>query len=87
MAGLSLLSLRDWIAGLSAAEQEPARLLQWAGLVAHGRTIPFARQSDASAMPASCFTFQPEQAAQAQRIGEIVDFSRSAREPLEAAKD
>lgn len=83
MAGLSLLSLRDWIAAQPDRDQEPARLMQWAGLVAHGRTIPLDQQSNAAAMPPSCYTFQPEQAAQAVRVGEIVDFSRGARAPLD----
>ncbi len=82
-AGQSLLTLRDWIAGLPAAEQEPARVLQWASMVAHGRTIPLDQQSDARTMPPNCYTFQPERAAVADRIAVPHDFSRGGRRPLE----
>lgn len=85
-AGLPLIALRDWIAGLPAAEQEPARALQWAGLVAHGRTIPLAEQSRAQDMPANCYTFQPERAVHALRIGTTHDFSNSTRIPLLSSK-
>ena len=84
IVGLTLATLREWIAGLPRSEQEPARLLQWASLVAHGRTVPIEQQSDATALPPSCYTFQPERAAVAERIGAIHDFSREARQPLEA---
>ena len=82
-AGLSLLQLRDWIAALPADLQEPARVLQWAALVAHGRTIPLEQQSRASDMPASCYTFQPDRAAVARRVGDVRDFSRGDGEPLD----
>jgi hypothetical protein len=82
-AGLPLMALRDWIATLPAAEQEPARALQWAGLVAHGRTIPIEQQSTASDIPPNCYTFQPERAAVAVRNGVIRDFSSGSRVPLD----
>lgn len=79
---LSLMALRDWIAALPAEEQEPARVLQWAGLVAHGRTIPIEQQSRAADLPANCYTFQPERAAVARRVGVSRDFSNGAQVPL-----
>lgn len=82
-AGVALPMLRDWIATLPAAEQEPARLLQWAGLVAHGRTIPIERQSIAADIPPNCYTFQPERAAVAIRNGVIRDFSDGSNVPLD----
>lgn len=82
--GLPLIALRDWIAGLPAAEHEPARALQWAGLVAHGRTIPLEEQSVARDMPANCYTFQPERAPHARRIGITRDFSDGTYAPLES---
>lgn len=82
-AGLPLTGLRDWIASLDAAKREHARLLQWACMVAHGRLIPLSEQSDAKRFPASCYTFQPERAQAAVRIGEIVDFSSTLRQPLD----
>ena len=83
VAGQSLLTLRDWIATLSGGEQEAARLLQWGGLVAHGRTIPDEVQNYAANMPANCYSFQPERAAHALRVGEKIDFSAGGRDPLE----
>lgn len=80
-AGRSLLALRDAIAALDAEQAEAARLLQWGAIVAHGRTIPFERQSDASLVPPNCYTFQPEQAVSARRVGRIMDFSAEQRMP------
>lgn len=82
IAGLTLLTLRDWIASLSGAGQEAARMLQWGGLVAHGRTIPLAMQSDATALPPSCYTFQPARAEHARRVGKSRDFSSERETPL-----
>jgi Protein of unknown function (DUF2889) len=79
LAGKTLFTLRNWIAGLSEPEQEAARLLQWASIVAHARTIPIEQQSNALEIPPNCFTFQPERAPHALRIGEIRDFSRASR--------
>jgi hypothetical protein len=41
------------------------------------------RQSDASRMPPSCYTFQPERAAVATRIGKIMNFSDGTVQPLD----
>ena len=84
LADLSLLELGPWIASLDASTQEAARLLRWASMVAHGRTIPLADQSDARKLArGSCYTFQPETAARAERVGEIRDFSQSGAAPLD----
>ena len=83
LAGTHLMQMRDWIATLDPATREAARILQWAALIAHGRDIPLADQSDATRMPPNCFTFQPERAQRAKRIGEILDFSRNERAPLD----
>lgn len=82
IAGRGLFDLRDWIASLPEAEREAARLLQTAGLIAHGRTIPLDQQSDASAIPPNCHTFQPEQARLAKRIRAPQDFSGGGPTPL-----
>ncbi len=82
IAGTSLFALKSWIATLLPEMQEAARLLQWATLIAHGRSIPMERQSDATRMPPNCFTFQPERAKIAARIGRVYDFSGDASEPL-----
>lgn len=87
IAGLTLATLRDWIAALSPAEQEAARLLQWAGMVAHGRLIPMAEQSHAASLPANCYTLQPHRAREAVRNGVTFDFSDGARVPLQRYDD
>lgn len=81
--GLMLHQLRDWIAMLPVDLQEPARVLQWAGLVAHGRTIPIEQQSRATDLPPNCYTFQPERAVTAERVGELRDFNEGTGEPLD----
>lgn len=82
IAGKSLMQLRDWIATLSPDLREAAKILQWASLIAHGRSLPLDQQSDATRMPPNCYTFQPDMARQAVRVGEIIDFSKGGREPL-----
>jgi len=83
LAGESLWDLRDWMAQQDAATQEAARLLRWGNMLANGRTIPLADQSDASKMPPNCYTFQPERAQVAQRVGEIKDFGPGGDVPLQ----
>ena len=62
-------------------------MLQWAGLVAHGRTIPLEQQSRAADLPPNCYSFQPERAAVAERIGLLRDFSQSPQAPLDGFAD
>lgn len=82
--GLTLDQLSAWIASLNPQRQEAARLLRWGAILAHGRAIPFERQSDASRMPAgNCYTFQPDRRVHARRIGVIRDFSRGGAQPLQ----
>jgi Protein of unknown function (DUF2889) len=83
VAGKTLFTLRDWIGTLAGVEQEAARLLQWAAIVAHGRTMPLEDQSVASDISPNCYTFQPERAVHAIRNGERRDFSLGAPEPLD----
>lgn len=82
-AGMTLLQLRPFIDSLDAEGQEQARVLRWGAVVAHGRAIPLENQSDATRMPPTCFTFQPENKVKATRVGEIRDFSHGSEEPLE----
>lgn len=82
--GLTLMTLRDWIVGLPEDDRESARLLQWASIVAHGRTLPWERMHLPQNMPPSCYTFQPERIASAVRIGKIIDFSAAGAAPLES---
>jgi len=82
IAGTRVKDLDAWIATLAPPLQEAAKLLRRASLIAHGRTIPMARQSDASRLPPVCYSFQPERAVVARRIGASRDFS-VAGEPLD----
>jgi hypothetical protein len=81
-AGKTLFQLGEWIASLDEAGREAARLLRWGAIIAHGRAIPLERQSDATRMPANCFTFQEGRKERAVRIGRIIDFSEGPP-PLE----
>lgn len=83
LSGLKLDQLKPWIDSLDPAGQEAARLLRWGAILAHGRTIPMERQSDASRMPPNCYSFQPIRKGDARRVGEIRDFSRGAEQPLD----
>ena len=83
--GLGLYgNLGPWIDALPLPLREAAKMLRWGCMMAHGRQIPLDQQSDASAMPANCYTFQPERAVIADRVGLIKDFSDGSEEPLEA---
>lgn len=87
LAGQSLLTLRDWIGGLSGARQEAARMLQWAGLVAHGRTLSDADKHAALFHRPSCFTMQPEHVEHAVKAAPIKDFSSGADSPLDGLRE
>lgn len=82
-AGIRLDNMRAWIDTLDPKLQEAARLLRWGNMIANGRIIPLDRQSDATKMPPGCYTFQPQRAVIAQRIGVIKDFSDGAVQPLD----
>lgn len=82
IAGSHLFALGEWIASLDETQAELARLLRWANVIANGRQIPIEQQSDARTMPPNCFSFQPERAAVAKRVGLIRDFSLGAAIPL-----
>ncbi len=81
-SGGTLFQLGAWIASLEPAKREAARLLRWAAIIAHGRAIPMERQSDATRMPATCFTFQEVRKQHAVRVGRILDFSAGDTLPL-----
>jgi hypothetical protein len=87
IAGLSALTLRDWIATLDGETQEAARLLQWASLVAHGRGMTDDQRRQSLAMRPSCFTMQPERVERARMANGIHDFSAGGRQPLEGLHD
>lgn len=85
LAGMTIDKLRPWIDTLDAERQEAARLLRWGNMLANGRVIPLERQSDATRMPPNCYSFQPQRAAIAKRVGVIRDFSHGNAEPLAKA--
>lgn len=82
VAGLSLLGMRDWIATLDPDQAEAARLLQWAALVAHGRTLPVAEQANAATLTGACYSFQPERVGSARRTDGQQDFTNREDELL-----
>jgi len=85
LAGITLDKLRPWIDTLPPDQQEAARLLRWANMIANGRLIPIEKQSDATRMPSNCYTFQPERKAIARRVGITRDFSNGTAQPLDGA--
>lgn len=86
IAGLTLLTLRDWIGGLAGEEREAARLLQWASLVAHGRSMTREQRRAAVGVQPSCFAFQPERVGGADFWQEPKDFSGDDMLPLEGIR-
>ncbi len=83
LAGLELGDLRSWLDTLEPDMREAARLLRWGNMIANGRLIPLEQQSDATQMPPNCYTFQPDRAVVAKRVGVIRDFSKGLEQPLE----
>lgn len=82
LAGLSLATLRDWIASLPEEKREAARVLQWAAMVGRGRAIMGEMTSRKVDRPADCYAAQPERVEEARRIGEWIDFSSGDTRPL-----
>jgi len=80
---MGLFEMNPWIKTLPDRFAEAARLLRWGNVIANGRNIPLAEQSDATKMPPNCYTFQPETAKTAVRVGVIKDFSSGGDELFE----
>ena len=85
IAGQGLHTLRDWIATLPEHLREPARVLQWAGMVGRGRAVMATMTDRKVDRPPDCFASQPERVEAARRVGEWIDFSdrEERRRPLE----
>jgi hypothetical protein len=83
VAGIDLLKLKPLLERLDPAGREAVRILRWGIMVGNGRGIPLENQSDARRMPPNCFTFQPDMATKAKRIGVIRDFSTGDDRPLD----
>ena len=84
-AGQTLFKMAPYLGSLDAPAEEAARVLRWGAMIAHGRAIPLEKQSDATRMPPNCYTFQPEMAEIATRIGVIRDFSTTSAALLDGA--
>jgi hypothetical protein len=81
VAGKGLTGIGEWLDGLEPREQEAARILRWASMVAGGRGIamPAGMIGSDIGMIGSCHTFQPGRAQEARRKpGADVDFSSGA---------
>jgi hypothetical protein len=78
VAGKGLTGIGEWLDALPPREQEAARILRWASMVAGGRGIamPTGMIGADIGMIGSCHTFQPGRADLARRKpGASVDFS------------
>ncbi len=78
VAGKGLTGIGEWLDSLPPREQEAARILRWASMVAGGRGIsmPTGMVGADIGMIGSCHTFQPGTAQEARRKpGASVDFS------------
>jgi hypothetical protein len=85
IAGKGLTQIGEWLDSLAPREQEAARILRWASMVAGGRGIsmPAGMVGSDIGMIGSCHTFQPGRADEARRKpGADVDFSAPGREAL-----
>lgn len=82
VAGLNLFQINDWLKTLSPNLQEAVRILRWGNMIANGRAMSLEAQSDATKMPPNCYSFQPERAVEAKRVGIIRDFSFGKEIPL-----
>ena len=79
LAGTTLFTLGNWIAGLGKPEQEAARILRWASIMALGRAMVIPTGLSAQAFAGgACFTFQAAKAGVATRMPNAhQDFSAS----------
>jgi hypothetical protein len=83
VAGIHLMKLKPLLERLNAADQEAVKILRWGVMVGSGRGIPLENQSDATKIPPNCYTFQPDRAIAARRIGVIRDLSALGAAPLD----
>jgi hypothetical protein len=85
IAGKGLTGIGEWLDSLPPREQEAARILRWASMVAGGRDIemPTGMVGADIGMIGSCHTFQPGTAQEARRKpGASVDFSAPGQSAL-----
>jgi hypothetical protein len=84
LEGRTLFDLGSYVASLDPVTAEAARILRWATIVGHGRTIDIPAGLSATAYATgNCYNFQPERAeGSTRRPGADVDFSAPGREPM-----
>ncbi|MFC4595752.1 hypothetical protein [Sphingobium tyrosinilyticum] len=84
IAGKSVYDINGWIATLDSPDREAARILRWASMVANGRQMDIPAHSLADRFPlGTCFTFQPDVAANSRRRPDAdVDLSAPGMEPM-----
>lgn len=84
LAGTSLHDMRAWLDGLEPERLEAARILRWGAMMSHSRRMTVEEQWDSGRTAPRCYTFQPDVAGRREKhVGEILDFSITARKPLE----
>ena len=84
LKGQSLYEIGDWIKAQTPDVREAARIFRWATMIANGRAMTKERMYDAAGFAnGQCYTFQPERAAEAKRVGKIIDFSAEREGPLD----
>lgn len=83
IAGRHLRELRQWIATLTPAEAEAARMLQWCCLMAQARLVDVVTEESTAHMALSCYAFGGE-AGDAPRVhtDNRVDFSAQGVGPV-----
>jgi hypothetical protein len=84
VAGRTLFDLGSYVATLDPAMAEAVRILRWATIVGHGRTIDIPAGLSATAYATgNCYNFQPERAeGSTRRPGADVDLSAAGNEPM-----
>jgi Protein of unknown function (DUF2889) len=84
LAGRTLFDLGSYVATLDPAMAEAVRILRWATIVGHGRTIDIPAELSATAYATgNCYNFQPERAVNStRRPGADVDLSAPGNEPM-----
>ena len=84
LAGRTLFDMNAWVAELAPRDQEAARILRWASILAQGRGMEIPGGLEATAYPAgACFNFQPEVAKDSRRKdGAHVDFDAPGAQPM-----
>ena len=90
--GQDLRALAAWSATLPEEMQEAARMLRRGAMVGLSRGLTFSGGDTAAAlmdrMSGACFTFQPDRAAQANRMPDSVrDFSNTPEKMLSGEQD